>query len=89
MAGEDCKILTKRKKATMKCDSIHNYFEDDEESEVEKVEAGGEVPVHIWSCSVVANSESTRFNILLYEYFLVGLKMQRSRIHLLINKQHT
>ena len=39
----------------MKCDSIHNYFEDDEESEVEKVEAGGEVPVHIWSCSVVAS----------------------------------
>ena len=55
MAGEDSKILTKRKKATMKCDSIHNYFENDEESEVEKVEAGGEVPVHSWSCSVVAS----------------------------------
>ena len=46
----------------MKCDSIHNYFENDEESEVEKVEAGGEVPVHIWSCSVVASFKVGKYS---------------------------
>ena len=52
----------------MKCDSIHNFFEDDEESEVEKVEAGGEVPVHIWSCSVVASFKVGKYS---FQHFVL------------------